>query len=76
MLLGPKAPSHSTHQSPITGKEKQRRKEEGRERERKKEKRKKKRTRPSYPESRNNKRSHNLKGRICSLEREQGLEME
>lgn len=44
MLLGTKAPSHSTHQSPITGKEgreKQRRKEEGRERERKKGKRKK-----------------------------------
>lgn len=37
MLLGPKAPSHSTYQSPIPGKEgkeKQRRKKEGRERER------------------------------------------
>ena len=43
MLLGTKAPFHSTHQSPITGKEgkeKQRRKEEGREREREKKERK------------------------------------
>lgn len=75
MLLGPKAPSHSTYQSPIPGKEgkeKQRRKKEGRERERKKEKK----TGPSYPESRNNKRSHNLKDRIRSPEREQRLEME
>ena len=78
MLLGIKAPFHSTHQSPITGKEgkeKQRRKEEGRERE-KERKKKEKRTGPSYPESRNNKRSHHLKDRIRSPEREQRLEME
>ena len=41
MLLGPKAPSHSTYRSPIPGKEgkeKQRRKEDGRERERERKK--------------------------------------
>lgn len=61
MLLGPKAPSHSTHQSPITGKEKQRRKEEGREREREKEEKKKRGLGQVILNQEITKRSHNLK---------------
>jgi len=43
---------------------------------RERERKKAKQTGPSYPESRNNKRSHNLKDRIRSPEREQRLEVE